>query len=674
MHHLEGPWAAADSTRRPPYNSEASDLSRDDRRPLIHVQSTDSAETRTEPLESEQPQRPKSFVTAEPGAAHVTDVPHVAYNKLSNTDRDSAEAPRHGGWDYTPGRADTKSHLSHKESGLVLSAPKQPWTASLKGWLPELIWSIISIASVAALAGVLSRFDGHRLPEWPLGLTLNTLIAFLATLARAAFVIPVSESLSQLKWLWYRKERPLKDFQDFDSASRGPWGSIQLLKTTKGWSPSLIATIVMITAIFTSTLTQSAVTYPVRLARVDGDATVPRSTSYFFSTSNTFSSLQQENYVQQSIFEGLSYDHTQEFPLSPARCPTSECQWENYSSLSICAKFWNVTESLNVTTRETPTGTPRMKVSLPNGVSADLSGNYFGLVSLRGTSKPIASDVNPDAALFNFTVIYSLREGNDAAVGAMESVLYLCAKTYNLSFTGNIESRKVVEITSDVEQGSITFPSGQVRDDLPAIRDPLNPDGENFPYGGTGFGAIKDSLINALNGSYSDLSNVPSALGLAPARYLAAMQYGAKTLEAQGRANVSRDVVINEAVANITNNVARSLSNRITNDTTIARGQALASETFVQVRWPWLAFISCQAVLSIMLLALAIIQTKTAGIGVVKSSTLQAMVAINSKDKQALEIGLAQGHHQEEVDDVVRRGPGIAWSLGMSDRGWSLRI
>lgn len=203
-----------------------------------------------------------------------------------------------------------------------------------------------------------------------------------------------------------------------------------------------------------------------------------------------------------------------------------------------------------------------MKVSLPNGVSADLSGNYFGLVSLRGTSKPIASDVNPDAALFNFTVIYSLREGNDAAVGAMESVLYLCAKTYNLSFTGNIESRKVVEITSDVEQGSITFPSGQVRDDLPAIRDPLNPDGENFPYGGTGFGAIKDSLINALNGSYSDLSNVPSALGLAPARYLAAMQYGAKTLEAQGRANVSRDVVINEAVANITNNVARSLSNR----------------------------------------------------------------------------------------------------------------
>ncbi|KAK1676068.1 hypothetical protein BDP55DRAFT_551762 [Colletotrichum godetiae] len=613
-------------------------------------------------------------MTTEPGAAHVSGVPHVAYNKLSNTDRNSADSPGYGGWDYTPGRADTKSHLSHKESGLTPPAPKQAWSTSLKGWLPELIWSIISIASVAALAGVLSRFDGQRLPEWPLGLTLNTLIAFLATLARAAFVIPVSESLSQLKWLWYRKERPLKDFQDFDSASRGPWGSIQLLKTTKGWSPSLIATIVMITAIFTSTLTQSAVTYPVRLTRVDGDATVARSTSYFFSTSNTFSGLQQEHYVQQSIFEGLSFDHTKEFPLSPARCPTSECQWETYSSLSICAKFWNITNSLNVTTKESPIGAPRVKASLPNGISANLSTSHFGLVSLRGTSKPIASDVNPDAALFNFTVIYSLREGNDGAVGAMEAVLYLCAKTYNLSFAGNIESRKVIDVTSDVEQGSITFPSGQVRDDLPAIRDPLNPDEDNFPYGGTGLGTMQGSLADALNGSYADLSNVPSALGLAPARYLAALQYGAKTLEAQGRVNVSREVVINEAVANITNNVARSLSNFITNDTIVARGQALASETFVQVRWPWLAFISCQAVLSIILLALAIGQTKAAGIGVVKSSTLQAMVAINSKDKQALEIRLAQRHHQEEVDDVVRRGPGIAWSLGMSDRGWSLRI
>ncbi|GKT48240.1 uncharacterized protein ColSpa_08421 [Colletotrichum spaethianum] len=394
--------------------------------------------------------------------------------------------------------------------------------------------------------------------KWPLGLTLNTLIAFLATLARAAFVIPVSESISQLKWLWYRDERPLKDFQDFDSASRGPWGSLQLLKTTKG---CIISTVVFVTAIFTSTLTQSAVTYPVRLARVDGTAVVARSTSFYFSTANLFSGINQQHYTEQSIFEGLSYSHTQEFPLSPARCPTSECKWEAYSSLSVCAKFWNVTDSLNTTVTQSPTPPPSRFASLPNGISANLSGYHQGKVVLQGTRRPIASDINPESSLFNFTVIYSLLGGANEAIGAAEAVLYFCTKTYNLSFAGNIELREVIGVTTDVEQGSVELPAGQGRRELPAIRDPLEP-GSNFPFGGTGLGSMQESLAYALNGSYADMSGDQSTLALAPARYWAALQYGAKTLEDLGRPNVSQETVINESIANITNNIARSLSNR----------------------------------------------------------------------------------------------------------------
>ncbi|OHW93480.1 hypothetical protein CSPAE12_07918 [Colletotrichum incanum] len=607
---------------------------------------------------------------AAPAPAHAWGGSNASYNPLPNTERSSAESPHSSGWEYTRGRADTKSGLSHKETSL-LHTEKQPWSTSLLGWLPELIWCVVSIASVAALAGVLSRFDGQPLPEWPLGLTLNTLIAFLATLARAAFVIPVSESISQLKWLWYRQERPLKDFQDFDSASRGPWGSLQLLKTTRGWSPSVISTVVFITAIFTSTLTQSAVSYPVRLARVDGTAIVARSTSFYFSTANLFSGINQQHYTEQSIFEGLSYGHTLEFPLTPARCPTSECKWEAYSSLSVCAKFWNVTDSLNTTITQRPTPPPLRFASLPNGISANLSGYYQGMVVLKGTRRPIASDINPESSLLNFTVIYSLQSGANETIGAAEAVLYFCTKTYNLSFAGNIESREVVDVTTDVEQGSVELPAGQGRRELPAIRDPLNP-GSNFPFGGTGLGSMQESLMYALNGSYADMSGDQSTLGLAPARYWAALQYGAKTLETQGRPNVSQETVINESIANITNNIARSLSNRITKDTTDVTGDALAAETFVQVRWPWLAFISSQVALSMVLLATAIVQTQIAGIGVVKSCTLQALVAINSKDKQALEIRLAHQHHQREVDNIVQKGPGIAWRLGMMDRGWKL--
>ncbi|KAK1995865.1 hypothetical protein LX36DRAFT_712817 [Colletotrichum falcatum] len=601
-----------------------------------------------------------------PPATHAWDGSDASYNPLPNTERASAESPPSFEWEYAPGRAETKSHPSHKETPLPSTArqqqqQKQPWTTSLLGWLPELLWCAVSVASVAALAGVLSRFDGQPLPRWPLGLTLNTLIAFLATLARASFIIPVSDSVSQLKWLWYRDApRPLRDFQDFDAASRGAWGSLQLLKTTRGWSPSVISAVVFVTAIFTSTLTQSAVTYPVRLTRVEGTA-VP--------------SFTQQHYTEQSIFEGLSYSHTQEFPLSPARCPTSECRWGPYSSLSVCAKFWNVTGSLNVTVRESPTPPSSVVARLPNGVSANLTGNYQGMVVLQATRRPLASDVHPEASLLNLTVVYSLRDsGPDSRVGAAEAVLYLCTKTYDLAVVANVESRAVAGVETRVETGSVALPGDTaMRRELPAIRDPLE-SGGNFPFGGTGLAAVTGSLAAALNGSYADLSGDPSELGLAPARYLAALQYGAQTLESQGRPDVPRETVINESIANITSNIARSLSNRITKDTTNVTGEALAAETLVQVRWPWLAFISSQVALSIALLAAAVVGTRRAGLGVVKSSALQAFVAINSRDKQTLEISLAQRRHQREVDDIVGKGPGIAWRLGMTDRGWKLGL
>jgi hypothetical protein len=37
--------------------------------------------------------------------------------------------------------------------------------------------------------------------------------------------MPVGEGISQLKFLWFRRIRTLADLDDFDEASRGPWGS-----------------------------------------------------------------------------------------------------------------------------------------------------------------------------------------------------------------------------------------------------------------------------------------------------------------------------------------------------------------------------------------------------------------------------------------------------------------
>lgn len=41
----------------------------------------------------------------------------------------------------------------------------------------------------------------------------------------------VGAAISQSKWLWYRQSEPrrLQDLELFDQASRGPWGSLELL-------------------------------------------------------------------------------------------------------------------------------------------------------------------------------------------------------------------------------------------------------------------------------------------------------------------------------------------------------------------------------------------------------------------------------------------------------------
>lgn len=150
----------------------------------------------------------------------------------------------------------------------------------LKAWSPEAAWCLLTIGVFIGLVVVLAQHDGKKIPEWPLGLTLNTVVALLATMCRFMTFIPVSEGISQLKWNWFTaKTRPLKDLYSFDQASRGPWGAIILISRLRGRFISLgtMASFVMISGLVTSFLTQSAVSYSTRLVSDTHDGVVARS-------------------------------------------------------------------------------------------------------------------------------------------------------------------------------------------------------------------------------------------------------------------------------------------------------------------------------------------------------------------------------------------------------------
>ncbi|EEU39192.1 uncharacterized protein NECHADRAFT_94612 [Fusarium vanettenii 77-13-4] len=97
--------------------------------------------------------------------------------------------------------------------------------------LDQLSALTLSLASLGALVALLSISDGQPVSTWA-GLSPSAIVSILAGTSRASLAFVVSTCLSQGKWNWAgRFVGPLIDFDRFDAASRGAWGSIRLLRS-----------------------------------------------------------------------------------------------------------------------------------------------------------------------------------------------------------------------------------------------------------------------------------------------------------------------------------------------------------------------------------------------------------------------------------------------------------
>jgi hypothetical protein len=129
---------------------------------------------------------------------------------------------------------ETPTHLPRIPAPRDESPHRRNWS-HVWLWLPEFLWCITSLVLFGAIIAVLAWRDNKPLPDWYAGLTVNTVIALLATICRASTVVPISEGISQLKWNWLAQgTRPLRDLAVFDEASRGPWGSLRMVFKAKG--------------------------------------------------------------------------------------------------------------------------------------------------------------------------------------------------------------------------------------------------------------------------------------------------------------------------------------------------------------------------------------------------------------------------------------------------------
>ena len=212
-----------------------------------------------------------------------------------------------------------------------------------------------------AIIGLLYYLHDQSFNKWPPGLTIITV---LSKVASGELILPISEAIGQLKWTWFhgKKSRDAFDFEIFDKASRGAWGSFMLLCRTKGKSLAALGALLTVLLLAIDTFFQQVTDLPERW-KLQGDSFIPRiiryepKVEYLYDTS--FMDNEPSSIVNSDLKTALSsffYDKNGTFPLKignatqaeiPLVCPTSRCEWPPYETLAVCSACEDVSHLLD---------------------------------------------------------------------------------------------------------------------------------------------------------------------------------------------------------------------------------------------------------------------------------------------------------------------------------------
>ncbi|KAJ5501861.1 hypothetical protein N7463_004735 [Penicillium fimorum] len=248
-------------------------------------------------------------------------------------------------------------------------------------WLLESISSIVALGLLIGIAVIFWYMDNKPLSAWRPSVSLNATISILTTACTTALMHGVSTFIGQSKWLHFKSgPRRLADFETFDGASRGIWGSILLLTTVK-WNIATIGAFITILRLAFSPFAQQVILIEQREIISSADtATFGYAHNYTRSEADMglanarISNIRQDPDMQFSIIQGLYGVNTTE----SFKCP-GECRWTGpYISLGFKSECRNVTrETLQAATCEGDgeSGMQQCNMTTPGGI--DLATRYY---------------------------------------------------------------------------------------------------------------------------------------------------------------------------------------------------------------------------------------------------------------------------------------------------------
>ncbi|KAJ5462478.1 hypothetical protein N7530_010683 [Penicillium desertorum] len=295
------------------------------------------------------------------------------------------------------------------------------WNARcLDTWLLETFAAIFSVACFIAICAILVAYNGKSRPDLPYGLSLNAIISVLATGCKSSLLFAIGEALSQIKWVWFRREtQPLLDMQTLDSASRGPLGSTIMLFQRKRSLATFGAAIVVLLLAF-DPFVQQITKYPTRSAAISDGTGLAR-------TKRLKSFVPGETQAQWNMayLSGLWSDDNLYHP----QCSSGNCTWPVFRSVGMCSKCADITTSVGFKCRKYQ----RYNESYYNQLNSESQSSNFH-VSCHIIPKLGQSTVTNSS----FAIAYANQSDNFQNVDFQQNITWLVYTGFNDGSSGDI--------------------------------------------------------------------------------------------------------------------------------------------------------------------------------------------------------------------------------------------
>lgn len=524
---------------------------------------------------------------------------------------------------------------------------------------------------------ILAVYDGSSLSQWRADISINTIVSTISTVAMFTLMNPLGAAVGQCKWILFRRsQQPLIYYAHLDAASRGPFGSLKLFLGRKwyGTLPALGALLTIMT-LAVNPFMQQLIRIDVRDTTTEG-AFLPTAIEH---TSVSGDSLSADLNMKAAAYAGFVGPLSSVYNISSV-CPSGNCTWEPFETLAVCSSCANITDQMG--------GSPDFRLNLSNGFQLASRSAYYGAHTADQkflnvtTTKKLYDSLYSGVGEYNtytrnnMSLIYADRGSliidflvlrapqlNLETSSAHECVLQYCVKTISASqLSGELIETEVSTWTNDSESARLTA-------DNSILTTPI--EGANTSYDAQS--TVPEYYLKPTEKIHT--FTVALVAQLQMTSWFNGILQGNATYEwPRTGAVYSNDQIQgvdtsvdggDPGLSQLMSNVAKAMTVALRSSSKeTASGVIHRNETYIHIRWPWIALPLAIYLLVATFLALVALASRDHDqpVHVWKNSGVSAL--LHGFDAEPLRQKLGPLHDQSEIDRAakaiqVRLVPGI---------------